>query len=90
MLDQAHQLKLHFANVKSDSWQHDIEAYSIGCFVVAGRLPTPEEPNKLKSLELFRVNSSVLSIITFDEVLANLKILRDLLAVDFTHAPPPS
>jgi Domain of unknown function (DUF4263) len=90
VLDQAHQLKLHFANVKSDSRQYDIEAYSIGCFVIAGRLPTPQEPDKLKSLELFRGNSSSVSIITFDEVLANLKILRDLLAVDSTHAPPPS
>ncbi|OUE31176.1 hypothetical protein BFL35_06405 [Clavibacter michiganensis] len=79
VLDQAHQLKLHFANVKSDSRQYELEAYSIGCFVIAGRLPPADQPDKTKSLELFRGNSRGVSIITFDEVLASLRLLRDLL-----------
>lgn len=87
VLDQAHQLKLHFANLKSDSRQYDIEAYAIGCFVIAGPLAAPEEPDKMKSLELFRGNSSIVSIVTFDEVLASLKILRDLLSGDAADSP---
>lgn len=89
VLDQAHQLKLHFANVKSDSRQYDLEAYSIGCFVIAGRLPPADQPDKTKSLELFRGNSRAVSIITFDEVLASLRLLRDLLT-DETPATDPS
>lgn len=88
VLDQAHQLKLHFANVKSDSRQYDIEAYSIGCFVIAGRLPPADQPDKTKSLELFRGNSRAVSIITFDEVLANLKLLRDPLADEPSATDP--
>ncbi|HBS09049.1 MAG TPA: DUF4263 domain-containing protein [Microbacterium sp.] len=89
VLDQAHQLKVHFANVKSDSRQYDLEAYSIGCFVIAGRLPPADQPDRTKSLELFRGNSRAVSIITFDEVLASLRLLRDLLT-DETPATDPS
>lgn len=82
VLDQAHQLKLHFANVKNDSRQYDLEAYSIGCFVIAGRLPPTDQPDKIKSFELFRGNSRAVSIVTFDEVLASLKLLRNLLTAE--------
>lgn len=82
VLDQAHQLKSHFANFKSDSRQYDLEAYSIGCFVIAGRLPATDEPDKTKSLELFRGNSRAVSIVTFDEVLASLRLLRNLLTTE--------
>ncbi|ONI65249.1 hypothetical protein ALI44B_00725 [Leifsonia sp. ALI-44-B] len=86
VLDQAHQLKLHFANIKMDSQERDLEAYSIGCFVIAGQLPSEDQPDKVKSFELFRGNSRVVSVVTFDEVLASLKLLRDLLN---TGAPEP-
>ncbi|WP_286793315.1 Shedu immune nuclease family protein [Microbacterium sp. UBA3394] len=88
VLDQAHQLKLHFANVKSDSRQYDLEAYSIGCFVIAGRLPPADQPDKTKSLELFRGNSRAVSIVTFDEVLASLRLLRDLLTDEPSATDP--
>lgn len=79
VLDQAHQLKLHFANIKIDSREYELEAYSIGCFVIAGRLPAANEPDKTKSFELFRGNSRAVSVVTFDEVLASLKLPRNLL-----------
>ncbi|MFE1646191.1 Shedu immune nuclease family protein [Microbacterium sp. P01] len=88
VLDQAHQLKLHFANVKSDSRQYDLEAYSIRCFVIAGRLPSSDQPDRTKSLELFRGNSRAVSIVTFDEVLASLKLLRDLLTEESPEPQP--
>lgn len=36
---------------------------------------------------LFRGNSSVVTVVTFDEVLASLKIRRELLAVDVAASP---
>jgi len=58
-------------------------------FVIAGRLPPADQPDKTKSLELFRGNSRAVSIITFDEVRASLGLLRDLLS-DEPSATDPS
>ncbi len=88
VLDQAHQLKIHFANIKVDSRAYDLEAYSIGCFVIAGRLPAASEPDRMKSFELFRGNSRAVSIVTFDEVLASLKLLRSLLTSEELDTSP--
>lgn len=90
VLDQAHQLKLNFNTVKSNSREYEMEAYSIGCYVIVGKLPEPHEHDRLKSFELFRGSLSNVNIITFDEVLANLKLLRDLLTADPVDASPSS
>ena len=80
VLDQAHQLSLQFNNLKINSRENNLEAYNIRCFLIVGRLPAQEELDKMKSFELFRGNSLNVTIVTFDEVLASIRSLRDYLA----------
>jgi hypothetical protein len=79
VLDQAHQLTTNLATLKQNSRQWDLESYAVACFVIAGRTPTGDEPDKQKSFELHRANSRV-TIVTYDEILERLKLLRDFLA----------
>ncbi|MEU9874051.1 Shedu immune nuclease family protein [Actinomadura sp. NPDC048021] len=80
VLDQAYQLTSNLATLKHNSRRWDLESYAISCFVVAGRTPPPDEPSKQKSFELYRANSRSVTIVTYDEILERLRLLRNFLA----------
>ncbi|PRA10417.1 hypothetical protein CQ010_13910 [Arthrobacter sp. MYb211] len=89
VLDQAYQLTKNFAGLKESSRQWDLESYAVSCFVIAGRTPNADNPAKQKSLELFRANSRSVTIVTYDEILERIKLLRDfLLPVETTVDEP--
>lgn len=80
VLDQAHNLMKHFTSLKEASRQWDLESYAISCFVVAGRTPPTDDCARQKSFELYRANSRSVTIVTYDEILERLKLLRSFLA----------
>jgi len=80
VLDQAYQLTTNLPALKNNSRQWDLESYAVACFVVAGRTPAADEPAKQKSFELYRANSRSVTIVTYDEILERLKLLRAFLA----------
>jgi hypothetical protein len=73
------------ARIKENSRIYDLETYAVHGILVIGT--TPEGPDQQKSFELFRGNSKDITIITFDELLAKLKILHEFL---LSHAPEAS
>jgi len=77
VLYQRYQLQKNIASLKENSRQFDIESYAIKCLVIVGR--TPESEEQRKSLELFRNNLNDVLIVTFDELLKKLELLRDFL-----------
>ncbi|RWA78220.1 Shedu immune nuclease family protein [Mesorhizobium sp.] len=76
-LDQIDKLHSDIYRVKALNPQHKLEAYGIKGVLVAGIIP---DAAKKRSFELYRGSLSGLSIITFDELLAKLKSLRELLS----------
>lgn len=80
VLDQAYSLTKNLTGLKESSRQWDLESYAISCFVVAGRTPSATDPAKQKSFELYRANSRSVTIVTYDEILERLRLLRDFLA----------
>jgi hypothetical protein len=86
VLDQAYQLTTNFPALKNNSRQWDLESYAVSCFVVAGRTPSAEESAKQKSFELYRANSRSVTIVTYDEILERLRLLREFLAPQETTA----
>lgn len=79
-LDQCYHLSLELPTLKNNSRRYDLESYNIRCIVIAGRTPPTDEPDKLKSLELFRNNLRAVTIITYDEILESLKTLCSFLS----------
>lgn len=86
VLDQAYQLTSNLPFLKQNSRQWDLESYAISCFVVAGRTPAIEEPARQKSFELYRANSRSVTIVTYDEILERLKLLREFLSPQLNGA----
>ncbi|MBC2644943.1 DUF4263 domain-containing protein [Rhodococcus wratislaviensis] len=76
VMDQAYQLMTSFAGLKLAS-RADLEAYAVSCFVVIGR--TPSSDDEQKSFEMYRANSRNVKIVTYDEILEQLKLLRKFL-----------
>jgi hypothetical protein len=76
-LDQIDKLRSDIYRIKALNPQHNLEAYGIKGVVLAGMIPDTE---RKRSFELYRNSLSGLSIITFDELLAKLKSLRELLS----------
>lgn len=79
VMDQAYHLTTHLSQLKSDSRRSDLEAYAVQCFVVVGRTPSSDHPHKQKSFEMYRANSRSVKIVTYDEILEQLKLLREFL-----------
>jgi len=79
VLDQRYQFQLHFASKVVASRRNDLSSYAVACCVIIGLVP--EDDDQKKSLELIRANSRDVQIVTFDELLAKLKQLRDFLSV---------
>ena len=76
-LDQKYQFQKQIAQIKDNSRLYDIESYAVHCCLVIGK--TPEGDDRKKSFELFRRNSKDVEIVTFDELLENLKQLSAFL-----------
>lgn len=55
-----------------------LETFHLECVVLAGRAPQPLEEQR--SFEIFRNSLKDVRVLTFDELLAKLRSLRDLLA----------
>lgn len=82
MLDQKREFQQNIATIKENSRIYDLETYALHGVLVIGT--TPEGRDEQKSFELFRGNSKDVTIITFDELLAKLKLLQAFLV---SHAP---
>jgi hypothetical protein len=78
VLDQRHQLQNDINSKKIASKAYDVFTYAVPCIVIAGRSPAADEEKK--SLELYRNNLRDVIVITFDELLAKLKVLHEFLA----------
>lgn len=77
ILDQIDKLRSDIYRIKALNPLQELEAYGIKGVVLAGMIPDAE---RKRSFELYRSSLSGLSIITFDELLAKLKSLRELLS----------
>jgi hypothetical protein len=82
LLDQKGEFQKDIARIKENSRIYNLETYAVHGVLVIGT--TPEEVDQQKSFELFRGNSKDITIITFDELLAKLKLLHEFL---LSHAP---
>lgn len=80
VLDQAYNLTKNLPGLKESSRQWDLESYAVSCFVVAGRTPSVDDPARQKSFELYRANSRSVTIVTYDEILERLRLLRNFLS----------
>lgn len=78
-LDQIDKLRSDIYRIKALNPQQKLETYGIKGVVLAGMIPDAE---RKRSFELYRNSLSGLSIITFDELLAKLKSLRELLSAE--------
>ena len=78
VLDQRYHFQSEFYSIVKNSKISDLESYSVHCCLIIGTTPTEE--NQRKSFEHCRGNSKDVRIVTFDELLENLRGLRDVLA----------
>lgn len=78
VLDQRNKLTNGLPTIKHWSGLPDLQTYSVECVIVAGRTPTEEAQRA--SFELMRGQLKDVRIITFDELLERLQLLRELLA----------
>jgi hypothetical protein len=78
VLDQRLKFVTSIPSIKHTNRIYDLEAYAVECVIVAGRTPT--DPHKAASFELIRNQIKDVRIITFDELLERLMILRELLS----------
>lgn len=79
-LDQRYQLLLDFAGKKMRSRLQEIESFAVRLCIIIGK--SPENPDMAKSFELFRNNLKDVEVITFDELLKRVKLLRTFLQGD--------
>ncbi len=77
ILDQKYQFERDIVSIRDKSEAYDIQSYSIACCLIIGTMP--EDRDRIKSFEIFRGNSKHVNIVTFDELLENLKELRQFL-----------
>jgi hypothetical protein len=77
ILDQRYHLVSEFANMQRASRLHDIESFAVQLFLIVGQ--SPKEPDQAKSFELFRDSLTAVDIVTFDELLERVRLLRSFL-----------
>lgn len=78
VLDQRVKLTTNIAQTLYNSKINNLDVSAIECVVVAGMMPSEEAT--IRSFELVRNSFKDVRIITFDEMLERLQILRELLA----------
>jgi hypothetical protein len=84
VLDQALHLTRHEADTKVRIGDSSWVSNAPRCFVVAGRLSELDTDDKKKSFDLYREHLSGVRIVTYDEILEQLKTLRGFLASEAT------
>lgn len=77
VLDQKHKLEEEFLVKRARTSYSNIQRYALRCIVIAGK--APDEPDSIRSFELFRATLHDVLVVTFDEVLAKLKHLHEFL-----------
>jgi len=85
MLDQRNKFQKEIASLKETSRIYDLESYAVHGVLIIGK--TPLDVDQQKSFELFRGNSKDIVIITFDELLEKLSLLRGFLSGEQAAAP---
>jgi hypothetical protein len=88
MLDQKNKFLREVAMLKENSRISNLESYAVHGVLVVGT--TPQDVDQQKSFELFRGNSKDIAIITFDELLEKLKLLRGFLGTSEAKTDPTS
>jgi hypothetical protein len=82
VLDQALQLTRHESATKSRTggaaWTSNVPR----CFVVAGRVSELDTDDKKKSFDLYREHLAGVRLVSYDEILEQLRTLRDFLATE--------
>jgi hypothetical protein len=78
LLDQKLRLIKGIAAKKEDDDQPHIQAWSVPCILIIGRLP--ETRDLKRSFEIYRGSQRDVLIVTFDELLAKLKALHEFLS----------
>lgn len=76
-LDQRYHLTGEFATLQRASRRYDIESFAVRLCLVVGRVP--DDVDQAKSFELFRDSLATIDIITFDELLERIRLLRSFL-----------
>lgn len=82
VLDQALQLTRHDADTKRRLGDSSWVSNAPRCFVVAGRANELDTDDKQKSFELYREHLAGVRLVTYDEILGQLKTLRDFLTAE--------
>ena len=77
ILDQRRLLQQEFLIRRARSRAPDIEDHALGALVIAGR--TPDDPDRTKSLDLYRSELRTVTVLTFDEVIDKLEIVLGIL-----------
>lgn len=80
VLDQRQNLEQRIAQMTRDDRGLVLETFHVECVVLAGK--TAESLEERRSLDLFRNSLKDVRVLTFNELLAKLEALRDLLASD--------
>jgi Domain of unknown function (DUF4263) len=86
VLDQALQLIRHETDTKARSAEGSWVSNAPRCFIVAGRASELDTPDKAKSFDLYREHLSGVQLVTYDEILGQLKMLRDFLRSEVPEA----
>ena len=82
VLDQALHLGHSEAATKKRTGDGSWSISAPRCFVVVGRASELDTDDKRKSFELYREHLAGVRIVTYDEILEQLKILREFLAAE--------
>jgi hypothetical protein len=82
VLDQALQLTRHETGTKHRTGDASWVSNAPRCFVVAGLASELDTNDKKKSFELYREHLSGVRLVTYDEVLGQLRTLREFLAAE--------
>lgn len=77
VLDQRYHLTSEFAQRQRESRTFDIESFSIRTCLIIGL--TPATVDQVKSFELFRGTLAGVDVVTFDELLRRVELLRSFL-----------
>ena len=80
VLDYRYHLQEEVAGMLRRDRGLELETFHVECVVLAGRIPDTLEERK--SFEIFRTSLKDVRVLTYDELLAKLESLRDLLASD--------
>lgn len=86
VLDQALQLVRYEIDTKARIGERSWVSNAPRCFIVAGRASELDTPDKAKSFDLYREHLSGVRLVTYDEILEQLKTLRDFLAAEASEA----